>query len=162
MADQRIVQYINDNMRKGYKLPQLRAELLKAGYSTGSIDDAMASLGVGSSGVPKPPSASGPVPAVKKRGLVFVYVIGIITLGIYFLYWHIVTKDEMNRMGAKIPTAWLLIIPIANIYWLYKYAEGYSQVVRHDDNTILWFLLFWLVSIVTPAIVQTDLNKLAQ
>jgi len=98
---------------------------------------------------------------VNKRSLVKIYIFGIITLGIYFIYWLIKTKDEMNNLGAEIPTAWLLIIPIANIYWLYKYAEGFSKTVCKDNNHILWFILFWLVPIIIPAIVQSELNKLA-
>ena len=97
----------------------------------------------------------------EKRSLVKIYVLGILTLGIYFIYWFIKTKDEMNAMGAQIPTAWLLIIPIANIYWIYKYAEGFAKIAK-KESTILWFLLFWLVGIVTPAIVQSELNKLAK
>ncbi|MEM5882922.1 MAG: DUF4234 domain-containing protein [Candidatus Aenigmatarchaeota archaeon] len=96
-----------------------------------------------------------------KRSLVKVYILGIITLGIYFLYWYIKTKSEMNEMGAEIPTALLLIIPIANIYWLYKYAEGFAKVTK-KESTLLWFLLFWLLPIITPAIVQSELNKLAK
>ena len=58
---------------------------------------------------------------IQKRNLLVVYLLGFITLGIYFLYWYYATKEEMNEMGADIPTAILLIIPIANLYFLYKY-----------------------------------------
>jgi len=96
-----------------------------------------------------------------KRSLVMIYVLGILTLGIYFIYWFVKTKNELNEMGAQIPTAWLMIIPIANIYWLYKYAEGFAKVTK-KESTILWFILFFLISIATPAIVQSELNKLAK
>lgn len=99
---------------------------------------------------------------VKHRNIFLVYLFSIITLGIYALYWTVSTKKEMNGLGAKIPTAWLLIIPIANIYWMYKYCEGFATVVKKDNNTILWFLLYMLVGIVMPALVQSELNKLAQ
>jgi hypothetical protein len=67
----------------------------------------------------------------------------------------------MNSLGAKIPTAWLIIVPIANIYWMYKYCEGFALTVKKDDNTILWFILYLFVGIIMPAIVQIELNKLA-
>ena len=70
------------------------------------------------------------------------------------------TKREINEnFGASIPTCWLLIIPIANIYWMYRYAEAYSYYVKRYSNTILWALLFILISIITPALVQIELNK---
>ena len=99
---------------------------------------------------------------VKHRNIFLVYLFSIITFGIYSLYWFVSTKKEMNNLGAKIPTAWLLIVPIANIYWEYKYCEGFSQVVKKDDNTILWFILLFLVGIIMPAIVQSELNKIAE
>ena len=98
---------------------------------------------------------------LSRRSLIKVYVFGIITLGIYFIFWLIKTKNEMNSLGAEIPTAWLLIIPIANIYWLYRYAEGFSKIIKKDNNPVLWFILFWLVPIIIPAIVQSELNKIA-
>ncbi len=99
---------------------------------------------------------------VKHRNIFLVYLFSIITIGIYGIYWFVSTKNEINNLGAKIPTAWLLIVPIANIYWEYKYCEGFAQKVKKDDNTVLWFILFFLVGIIMPAIVQSELNKLAQ
>jgi EamA domain-containing membrane protein RarD len=99
---------------------------------------------------------------IKKRDVVMVYIFTIITFGIYGIYWKVKTKDELNSLGADIPTAWLLIIPIANIYWLYKYAEGYSEKVKKDNNSVLWFIVFWFIGIIIPAFVQTDLNNIAE
>jgi UDP-N-acetylmuramyl pentapeptide phosphotransferase/UDP-N-acetylglucosamine-1-phosphate transferase len=96
---------------------------------------------------------------VTHRNIVLVYVWYFITFGIYPIYWAVSTKNDMNGLGAKIPTGWLLIIPIANIYWLYKYSEGFAQHLKKDNNTVLWFVLFLIVGIITPAMVQSELNK---
>lgn len=98
---------------------------------------------------------------VKHRNIVLVYLFIIITFGIYGIYWTISTKNEINGLGAKIPTGWLLIVPIANVYWMYKYCEGFAQNVKKDNNTLLWFIVYLLANIVMPAIVQSELNKLA-
>jgi hypothetical protein len=103
----------------------------------------------------------GVVKMVKHRNIILVYLFSIITLGIYAIYWWVSTKNEINSLGAKIPTAWLLIIPIANLYWIYKYCEGFAQLVKKDNNTLLWFIVSILVWIIMPAIVQSELNKLA-
>jgi len=99
---------------------------------------------------------------IKKRNVFLVYVFIIITFGIYAIYWLVQTKKEMNGLGATIPTAWLLIVPIANFYWMYKYCEAFATVVKKDNNTILWFILYFLVGFIMPAIVQSELNKLAK
>ena len=98
---------------------------------------------------------------VKHRNIFLVYLLTFITFGIYGLYWMVSTKEEINSFGASIPTAWLIIIPIANYYWMYKYAEGYSNFVKKDNNAILWFLLMFFVGIIIPALVQSELNKYA-
>jgi ABC-type transport system involved in cytochrome c biogenesis permease subunit len=95
----------------------------------------------------------------KKRNIILVYLFCILTFGIYGIYWQVATKNEINSMGAKIPTAWLLIIPIANLFWIYKYCEGFAVNVKKDNNTLLWFVLYILVGIIMPAIVQSELNK---
>ncbi len=97
---------------------------------------------------------------IKERNVLLVYLLGIFTLGFYFLYWYVQTKREINEnFGASIPTCLLLIIPIANIYFIYRYAEAYSLYVLRDDNKILWAILFIFVSIIVPALVQIELNK---
>lgn len=99
--------------------------------------------------------------AITRRDVIVVYLLSIVTFGIYFIVWMVKTKTEMNSLGAQIPTAWLLIVPIANIYWLYKYSEAFSTHVKKDNNAVMWFLLFWIIGIIMPAIVQSELNKLA-
>ena len=99
---------------------------------------------------------------VKYRNIVLVYIYTIITFGIYGIYWMVSTKEEINSKGAQIPTAWLLIVPIANLYWIYKYCEGFAEKIKKDNNTLLWFVLCILLGIIMPAIVQSELNKLAK
>lgn len=41
---------------------------------------------------------------VTKRSLIKIYLLGIVTLGIYFIYWMVMTKRELNELGAEIPT----------------------------------------------------------
>ncbi len=99
---------------------------------------------------------------IKERNIVLVYLFSIITLGIYAIIWLVQTKKEINSLGGQIPTAWLIIVPIANLFWAYKYCEGYSIYVRKDNNPVLWFILYILVGIIMPALVQSDLNKIVR
>ena len=52
---------------------------------------------------------------MKNRNVFAVFALPFITFGIYGWYWIVKTKVEMNKLGAQIPTAWFLIIPIVNI-----------------------------------------------
>ena len=98
---------------------------------------------------------------IKRRNPVLVIIFSIITCGIYSIYWFVKTKEEINSLGAEIPTAWLLIIPIANLYFQFKYVEGFSTHVKKDDNAIMWFLLLFFVGPVAMILFQVELNKLA-
>lgn len=103
---------------------------------------------------------------MKKRNPIAVLIFTIITLGIYGIYWFVKTKLEMNEKGAKIPTAWLIIIPFVNIWWLWKYSEGVGQVTNNSMSATTAFILLFLLglvglTVVGMAIVQNELNKLA-
>jgi hypothetical protein len=98
---------------------------------------------------------------IKKRNPVFVIVATILTCGLYSIYWLVVTKDEINSLGAQIPTAWLILVPIANLYFMYKYCEGFSLYVKKDDNAILWFLIYFFIAPLAMILFQVELNKLA-
>lgn len=96
---------------------------------------------------------------MKKRNPLAVFILPIITLGIYGLVWEVKTKNEMKSLGADIPTAWLIIIPFVNLYWLYKYCKGYAQVTK-GSAAVAFLLLFFLGSI-GMAVLQSGFNKLA-
>ena len=96
---------------------------------------------------------------MKKRSVAGVIILTIVTLGIYGLVWSVKTKNEMNKLGANIPTAWLLIVPIANIYWLWKYSEGVEIVTKNKISAIMAFVLMWLLGLVGMAIIQYEFNK---
>ncbi len=98
---------------------------------------------------------------MKRRSPVGLIVLSIVTLGIYALVWYVVTKNEMNAQGASIPTAWLIIIPIANIYWQWKFCVGVEKVTNGGMSAAVAFLLIWLLSVIGMAIIQSSLNKVA-
>jgi hypothetical protein len=98
---------------------------------------------------------------MKKRSPLAVFFLPFITFGIYCIYWQVMTKVEMNNSGAKIPTAWLLIIPLVNIWWLWKYSEGVQQVTKEKMNGVLAFILLFLLGWIGQTIIQVSFNEVA-
>ena len=96
---------------------------------------------------------------MNKRSVAAVIILSIITLGIYAIVWFVKTKNEMVEQGADIPTAWLLIVPIASIYWMWKWAGGVEHVTRGKFSQAIGFILVFLLGIIGMAIVQDALNK---
>jgi hypothetical protein len=97
---------------------------------------------------------------MKHRNPLGVIFFSIITFGIYAIVWNVKTKNEMNKLGAEIPTAWLIIIPIVNIYWVWKYSKGVEHVTGGKTSGVLAFVLLYILSIIGMAIVQDIFNGL--
>ena len=95
---------------------------------------------------------------MKHRNPIAVFFLSLITFGIYALVWQVKTKGEMNKLGAKIPSAWLLIIPFVNIYWLWKYCEGIDKVTNSKLSGVMAFVLLFLLGSIGMAIIQNDFN----
>ncbi len=96
---------------------------------------------------------------MKKRSPLAVLFLPIITFGIYGLVWYVSTKEEMKVLGASIPTAWLLIIPFANFYWLWVYSEGVETVTKKKTGHLESFLLLFFLGVIGMAIIQNKFNQ---
>lgn len=94
-----------------------------------------------------------------KRSPIMVIVLTIVTFGIYGLVWTVKTKDEMVKLGADIPTAWLLIVPIASIWFFWKFAGGVEHVTQGKSSQAISFILIFLLGVIGMAIVQGSLNS---
>ena len=98
---------------------------------------------------------------MQHRDPIMVILLSIITFGIYSLFWYVTTKNEMNAKGAQIPTVWLIIIPFVNIWWYWKFSEGVEIVTNKGMETVIAFLLIYLLGVIGEAIIQNELNKVA-
>ena len=98
---------------------------------------------------------------MRHRDPIRVFFLSLITLGIYCLVWYVKTKNEMNTRGAKIPTAWLIIIPLINYFWLWKFCEGVEMVTNKEMGAGVAFLLIFFLGVIGMAIIQDKLNNVA-
>lgn len=97
---------------------------------------------------------------MQKRNPVAVAIFTLITFGIYGIYWFVKTKTAMNEKGANIPTAWLIIVPFVNIWWMWKYSEGVGLVTNEKLPTVLAFILLLVLDVIGMAVVQYYFNEL--
>ncbi len=96
-----------------------------------------------------------------KRNPIVVFLLPLITFGIYGIVWYVKTKGEMIAKGADIPTAWLLIIPIANLFWLWQYGKGVEKISEGKTNAATVFVLMILLGSIGMAVVQNSFNQIA-
>jgi hypothetical protein len=98
-----------------------------------------------------------------KRDVLMILLLSVFTFGIYYLYWIVATKEELNRVGADIPTAWCLIIPFVNFYFWYRYAQGYVKIVKQkaDDSpdVLVYFFIGAFIPLIKIIIFQDGFNR---
>ena len=98
---------------------------------------------------------------MQNRNPIVVILLSIVTFGIYSLVWLVKTKGEMVAKGADIPTAWFLIIPLVNLYWLWKYCQGVDKVTEGKMSAPVAFILFFVLSLIGMAIIQNSFNSVS-
>ena len=96
--------------------------------------------------------------ALKRRSPFAVFLLPIITLGIYQIYWYAKTRGELKASGASIPTTWCVIVPILGFVWL-DWLAGAIKTVTGKDSAVGTFLLLLLLGSIGNAIVQSGINK---
>ena len=99
---------------------------------------------------------------IQERGIAFVVIASLITLGIYTIYWSVVTRRDLVSRGGDIPTAWLIIIPFANIYFDYKYSKAAAKLFKKEGDWGVYFILFILISWVAVAVAQNEFNRMGK
>ncbi len=101
---------------------------------------------------------------MRNRNPLAVLFLPYITFGIYSLIWMVQTKRDLNEMvGTTIPTSWLLIVPIANLFWLWKYSEAVEELTYDQRSALGTFLMvfclgFFGLGPVAMAILQSTFN----
>lgn len=115
---------------------------------------------------PNPP----PIPEFKVDPII-VLILGIITCGLYLIYWNIKVADVLNAVNDREVISQPIAIfagccyPI-NIYFFYLAGkEGLPKVYERanaprKDDTVLLLILGFFVPMVAAMIVQSDINKL--
>ena len=98
---------------------------------------------------------------MKKQNPLSLLILIVLTFGIYGIVWLARTRGEMVRKGADIPTTFLIIVPIANYYYLWKWSKGVEHVTNGKMQWAIAFLLQWLLSGIGSAIIQDSFNKVS-
>ncbi len=108
---------------------------------------------------------------VKNRSVAMVVILSIVTCGIYGLYWYWCAMKELDEAGqsSNMPV-------IAQFLLLFVYVGGIIFAINADnninairgakglpakDNKIIWIVLFILIPVVGMALVQNEMNEIA-
>jgi hypothetical protein len=98
---------------------------------------------------------------VRQRNGIALIALSIASAGAYELVWLAETRLEMNRLGARIPSLWLLVLPIAALYWGWCWAEGVRHVTAGRTSVLAAFG-FLLLGPIGMALLQSRFNALTR
>ena len=103
---------------------------------------------------------------IKRRNVIMVPILFIITFGIYGLYWFYQTADEMirhNKQENENPLVWLILalIPIVNLFAIWKHTQAVEQMSEKKVSGVVLFLLWLIFSPAALIWTQSELNKRA-
>lgn len=101
---------------------------------------------------------------IKYKNPWMIYLYSIASFGIYGLVWQIKSKRDLVALGANIPTSWLLLVPFANLVWMYKWIDGYCHVKGKDSGFLLFVgsLFFFPIAMILPYLIQSAINEHAE
>jgi hypothetical protein len=111
---------------------------------------------------------------VIQRSLGLAIILTLITCGIYGIYWYIVLTNDVGKLsgdptftGGKHFLLTLVTCGIWSFIWAYQVGKQIAEAQRQrglmvSDNSVLYLVLTFVgLGIVTYALVQSDVNKLA-
>ncbi|NBU33023.1 DUF4234 domain-containing protein [bacterium] len=81
---------------------------------------------------------------MKKRSIVKMLILEIVTLGIYRLYWFIKTRKEMMALAkVDIPTPWIFVIPVFG--YIFGFALLFASSLSGNSNPIAVLLFYAII-----------------
>lgn len=112
---------------------------------------------------------------VQQRSIALAIIFSLITCGIYAIYWFIVLTNEVGEAsgdssftGGKHFLLTLVTCGVWSFIWAYQVGKHIEEAQRQRgqlsaDNSVLYIILtLFGLGIVTYALVQSDVNKLAK
>jgi len=83
---------------------------------------------------------------IKKRNLVVISFMLVLTFGFYGIYWLVSTKREINSVGGDIPNSFLMFVPVIGLYWVFKYFENFAVHIQNKHAAGLYFIIYLVSS----------------
>src|SRR4051812_2860123 len=98
---------------------------------------------------------------MRRRSAWGVLALTIASAGAFAIAWLCQTRADMIRLGARIPTPWLLVTPITALYFAWCWAEGVRQVTAGRISTLRAALSLCVLGPIGIARLQLAFNALS-
>lgn len=110
---------------------------------------------------------------IQRRSIPMYVILDIVTCGLFGLYWMAVLTDDTNAVSGEQQTSGVLAVVLTivtcgiyGLYWAYKCGEKLDMAKQlrgqaAGNGGVLYLLLYIFGGIIAYALIQNDLNNLA-
>lgn len=110
---------------------------------------------------------------VQERNIALCIIFSMITCGIYSLYWFVCMTDDTNAVANEEGTSGVLALVLTivtcgiyGLYWAYKRGELLDKAKMNrglpaSNGGVLYLILYIFGGVIAYALIQNELNKLA-
>ena len=110
----------------------------------------------------------------KQRSVALGIILTLVTCGIYGLYWFVCLTEDTNAASGEQGTSGVLALiftiitcGIYGLYWAYRCGEKLDKAkamrgMPASNGGILYLILYIFGGIIAYALIQHELNKLAE
>lgn len=94
-----------------------------------------------------------------QRSPISVFLLALVTLGLYLVYWQWVTATEMNEAGADVPHPIWSLVPIVQLWWLARWSGGVARTTDGAWSPVGAFVVSLLLPGIGAALIQAAFNR---
>lgn len=96
-----------------------------------------------------------------QRSALLVFVLTLVTFGLYTFYWAFVTAAELNEQGAEVPHPIVSLVPFVNLWWLWRFSKAVAMQSEGAWSPLLAYVVLLLLPGIGSALVQSSFNRRA-
>jgi hypothetical protein len=95
------------------------------------------------------------------QGVVLILFMILIFAGLFYtVYWLVSTARVLRReTSLSIPNSFLIVVPIANYWWMWRYSQSAETYVKNKQQSALIFVLLAALGSIGMGILQDIYNK---
>ena len=111
---------------------------------------------------------------VQQRNIALCVILSLVTCGIYGLYWFVCMTDDTNTVANEEGTSGVMALVLTlvtcglyGLYWAYKCGDKLDKAkadrgMAASNGGVLYLILYIFGGIIAYALIQNELNKLAE
>lgn len=94
---------------------------------------------------------------------IMLFCLALLIVGIVYVYYWLISTARVLRRSTNdgVPNALLLIVPLANLWWMWRYSQAAETYTQGKQQSALIFILIAALGSIGMGILQDTYNKMS-